>query len=47
MEHINFAAESMTEAEKLHLRHKQGVLDGTGAQEERMNSVEDSQESDT
>lgn len=45
MEHINLAAEIMTEAEKLHLRHKQGTLDGTGTQEEMMNSTEDSQES--
>lgn len=45
MEHINLVAEIMTEAEKLHLRHKQGTLDGTGTQEEMMNSTEDSQES--
>lgn len=45
MEHINLVAEIMTEAEKLYLRHKQGTLDGTGTQEEMMNSTEDSQES--
>lgn len=45
MEHIHLVAEIMTEAEKLHLRHKQGSLDGAGTQEERMNSTEDSQES--
>lgn len=35
----------MTEAEMPHLRHRHCILDGTGAQEERMNSTQHSQES--